>query len=77
MATKYRVKINSIATDGTNLFLEIGVFDGEHTFPPIRPSFPVGTTAATITAYVQQIADNTPTLAADIGDLVGSEVTQS
>lgn len=70
MANAYRVTITSISTDGTNLFLELSVFDGLHTFPLLRPAFPVGTSATTIRAYVQAIADNQPTLSQDIADLV-------
>lgn len=75
MANGYRVTIDSIASDGTNYYVEMRISDGTHTFPLIRPVFPVGTSAATITAYMQTIANNGPTLAADIGALVGSSVT--
>lgn len=71
----FKATINSIGTDQTNLFVEVSVFDGEHTLPPLRPVFPVGTSAATIRAYVQQIADNRPALAADIADIVGLTLT--
>ena len=74
---KYTVTVNSISTDDTNLFLEISIFDGEHTLPPLYPSFPVDTSATTIRAYLQQIADNAPALSADIAALVGTSVTQA
>jgi hypothetical protein len=77
MAVKFRVKVKSISTDGTNLFLEVEIFDGLHTLPPLRPSFPVETTAATIQSYLQTIADNRPSLPADIADLVNTEVVEA
>lgn len=70
MANAYSVTIKSIATDGTNLFVTISIFDGLHTLPDITPVFPVGTPAEDIRSYVQTIADNQPALAADLGDLV-------
>lgn len=73
MATK--VTVNSIATDGTNLFLEIMVFNGSETLPPMRPMFPVGTTVAAIQSYLSNIATNAPVLSRDIRELVGYTVT--
>lgn len=75
MANGYKVRIDSIATDGTNLFVTLNINDGAHALPPITPVFPVGTTAATITSYIQTIANNGPTLTSDIAALVGSSVT--
>lgn len=75
MANGYRVTIDSIASDGTNLFVEVRISSGTTTFPTIVPVFPVGTSAASITAYIQTIATNGPTLASDIAALVGSSVT--
>lgn len=75
MANGYRVTIDGIATDGTNLFLEVRISDGTRTFPTIRPMFPVGTSASTITSYIQTIATNGPTLTSDIAALVNSSVT--
>lgn len=75
MPSGYRVTIDSIASDGTNLFLEVRISSGSTTFPLIRPVFPVGTPASEITSYIQNIADNAPTLSADIAVLVGSSVT--
>ena len=77
MAAIYKVNLKSISTDGTTLFLEVGIFDGVHTFPTIRPSFSVGTSAATIDTYLQAIADERPVLAADIVVLVGKTYTQA
>jgi len=74
MANAYKVTIKSISTDGTNLFVEVSIFDGEHTLPSIFPVFPVGTTAATIRAYVQVIANNQPTLTRDLQDLVNLSI---
>lgn len=75
MPATYIVKVLSISTDGTNLFFEISIFDGEHTLPYLYPVFKVGTSAATITAYLQTIATNRPALTADIVALMGSQVT--
>ena len=77
MAVKYKVTIRSISTDGTNIYLEIEVFDGEHTLPTLRPSFDKNITAAEIDTYVQAIADAAPTLAESIYSLVGKVYTQS
>lgn len=74
MANPYKATIRSISTDGTNLFLEVEVFDGSRTLPYLYPTFPVGTAAATITSYVQTIANNQPALTADIEALVNSVV---
>ena len=73
----YSVKLNSISTDGTTLFLDISIFDGLRTFPPIKPSFTVGTSAATIDTFLQAIADEAPTLNATLAELVGKTYTQA
>lgn len=70
MANAYRVTVKSAVTDGTNIFLEVEIFSGTQTFQLIRPTFKFGTTAATIQAYLQTIANNQPALAADIGTLI-------
>ena len=72
MATK--VTIDSIASDGTNYYVEMRISDGLTTFPSVFPVFPVGTTASKITAYAQKIANNLPTLAADISAIAGTSV---
>lgn len=72
-----KATIKSIASDGTNYYLEVEVFNGDVTLPPLRPVFPVGTSAATINAYITAIANNRPTLAADIALLVNSSVSGS
>lgn len=74
MANPYSVSIRSISTDGTNLYVSIGIFDGLHTLPPIMPVFPVGTSAATIQSYMQNIANNQPTLTQDIANLVNTSI---
>lgn len=74
MANSYKVTIQSIATDGTNLFLEISISDGTKTMPTLRPVFPVGTSAADINAYAQAIANNQPILSADIVTLVNTSI---
>lgn len=77
MPSTYVVTVESIATDGTNLYLEVSVFDGEHTQPMLRPVFPVTATAATITAYLQTIANNRPALTDAIAALSRLRVTAS
>lgn len=74
MANAYTVTITNIATDGTNIYVDVSVCDGVHTMPPMRVTFPSGTAAATIQAYVQTIANNQPTLAGDVANLVNTTV---
>lgn len=75
MANGYSVTIDGITSDGTNLFVNIRISNGTSTFPEIQVIFPVGTAASVITAYIQTIATNGPTLTASIGALVGTQVT--
>lgn len=75
MANGYKVVISNITTDGTNLYVQVEINDGVHQMPSIIPVFPVGTAASVITAYIQQIANNAPTLDSGIAALVGSSVT--
>lgn len=75
MANGYKVRIESISTDGTNLYVTLNINDGAHRLPDITPVFVVGTSAATITAYAQTIATNGPTLTSDIAALVGTTVS--
>ncbi len=75
MANRYSVKIQSVATDGTNLFFEAAIFDGEHTYPTIYPVFPVNTSVAAVRAYFQTIADNQPVLDPDIAALINTTIT--
>ena len=74
MANAYTVFVISIATDGTNIFLEVQINTGSQTLPIIRPVFEVGTTYATIRNYLQTIANNQPTLASDLPPLVGATI---
>ena len=74
MANPYSVLIKSAIDDGTNIWVEMAIFDGLHTSQSIFPSWPHGTTAATIKAYAQVIANNQPTLDGSIGALVGTSV---
>jgi hypothetical protein len=71
----YTVTLLGIASDGSNLFLEVSISNGTTTMQTIRPVFDVSTTAATITAYLQAIATARPTLSTSIAALVGSSVT--
>ena len=75
MANGYKVRIDSIGTDGTNYFVTLSINDGVHALPPITPVFPVTMTVAQIDAYIQVIADNGSTLAADVAALSGKTYT--
>lgn len=74
MANPYSVTLRAAADDGTNTYCEMEITDGTRTFPLVRPAFPTGTSAATIKAYMLVIANNQPTLAADIQALVNVPV---
>lgn len=75
MANGYKLKVDSISTDGTDLFFVISINDGVHALPPITPMFPVGTSASKIDTYLQAIVDNGATLAFDIAALSGKTYT--
>lgn len=66
------VTLLSAASDGTNIFLEVQIFNGSTTSPLFKPIFEVGTTAATIAAYLQAIATARPVLDSSIAALVGT-----
>ncbi len=74
MANAYTVKVISIVSDGTNIFVECQINTGSQTLPIIRPTFPVGTPRATIVSYLQTIANNQPTLPSDLPDLVSATI---
>lgn len=74
MANAYKVTVKSAVSDGTNIFLDVEIFSGTQTYQMIHPAFAVGTTAATITAYLQTIANNQPTLAADVAAIINVPV---
>lgn len=71
MANGFKVRIESAVSDGTNIFLELKISSPTQTYPNIYPTFKVGTTAATIDAYCQSIANTGPTLASAISEIVG------
>lgn len=71
MANGFKVGVSSIATDGTNIYLNISIFDGAHTSPAINIAFPVGTPRSTITAYLANIVNSAPVLDPDIATLSG------
>lgn len=75
MANGFKLRIDSIATDGTNLFFTISVFNGTNTLPPITPIFDDATTAAQIDTYMQTIVDNGASLPAAMVPLVGKTYT--
>ena len=71
----YTVTVLSVATDGTNIFLEIQICNGPSTSAIIRPVFEVGTSAATIVTYLQAIATARPSLDSLVAALQGSTYT--
>lgn len=71
-----KVRIDTIASDGTNLYFEASISDGMRTFPPIRPSFSVEATVSEINTYFQTVANSAPTLAGNIQELAGKVYTQ-
>ena len=73
----YTVRINSISTDGTSLFINASVSDGTITFPDITPSFSVEDSVASINTYFQAIADGAPVLNAAIAQLAGKIYTEA
>ncbi len=72
-----KATIRSAASDGTNIFLEVEVYNGTITLPLLRPVFPVGTSASDIQTYLSNIANNRPTLAQDVAEMVNVTVTGS
>lgn len=70
-----RVTLKSAMSDGQNIFTEVEVYVNGVTLPIIRPVFKVGTTAATITTYLQTLANNATSLASDVVAIVGSSTT--
>lgn len=74
----FKVTVTNIISDGTNIYVSANIYDGgEKTMGPITPVFPSGTSAATIQAYLQVVANNRPTLAADVAALENSVITGS
>lgn len=72
MANPYSVTMRAAADDGTNTYCLMEITDGTRTMPVFQVTFPTGTTAAAIRAYMQTIANNQPTVAASIGALINS-----
>ena len=70
MANPFIVTPTSFAYDGTNIYMTFSLFDGLHTLSPMQASFPAGATAATITTYLQNVANNQPTLPRSIANLL-------
>lgn len=71
MANGFKVRIESVVSDGSNLFFTVKISSPTQTYELIRPVFKVGTTAAVIDAYLQTIADTGPTLVTAISEMVG------
>lgn len=74
MANGYKVRLESVVSDGTNIYTEMKISSPTQTLPLVRPAFPVGTTAATIVTYMQSIADSGAAIDSTIADLVGFNV---
>jgi len=74
MPNPYSVSIKGIISDGTNIYVEMAIFNGSSTSPSFFPMFPVGTTAGVIQAYAQVIANNQPALDPSLGALVNTTV---
>ncbi len=72
-----KATIRAAASDGTNIFLEVEVYNGDVTLPMLYPVFPVGTSASTIQTYLQTIANNRPSVAQGIAEMVNVPVTGS
>ena len=74
MANPYSVTLRSTADDGTNTYCFMEITDGNRTMTTFQVTFPTGTTAATIQAYMQTIANNQPTIGADIQTLISTAI---
>jgi hypothetical protein len=70
MANPFIVTPTQFGYDGTNIYMQFNLFDGLHTLPPMQASFPSNVTASTITTYLQNVANNQPTLPASIAALL-------
>jgi len=56
-------------TDGKNLFLEVEVFDGEHT-NKLHPIFPAGTTGESVISYMKELIEKEPVFPVDLASLI-------
>lgn len=74
MANGFRARIINAVSDGTNIFLDIETSSATRTHPLLTVQFKVGTTAATILAYLQTIADNGGVVADDVRAICGQYV---
>lgn len=68
------VTLKSAADDGTNTYLMIEITDGSRTMPQMQVAVPTGTTQALIRAYLQNIANNAPTVATAVQNLVNAPI---
>jgi hypothetical protein len=73
----FTAKVVSVVEDGTNIFLEVQLDSGTQTLPMIRPTFPAGTTYASIKTYLDNICNNAPALTASLAPLVSKTFTGS
>lgn len=69
------VVLRAAADDGISTYLFIEISDGSRTMPIIQASLPTGTTQALVRRFLQNIANNAPTVAAAIQPLVGVTIT--
>lgn len=74
MANPYSATLRAAADDGTNTYLLIEVTDGTRTMPLIQIVVPTGTSATAIQTYMQNIANNQPTVAATLQNIINQPV---
>lgn len=67
------VTIAGANSDGKNLFIDVEVFDGEHT-NRFETTWPVGTKSKEITDYAESIIEKNPKLEADIVGLMNKKI---
>lgn len=59
--------------DGKNLYLEVEVFDGEHT-NRFEPVFPIDTSADEVTDYLKSIIEKNPKLPTELVQLLQRKI---
>lgn len=73
----YRLRVKSISTDGTSVYITASLSDGPTTFPDITPVFSAQESAANVDTYMQAIVDAQPALSAGLKELAGKVYTQA
>lgn len=74
MANPYSVTLRAAADDGTNTYLLIEITDGSRTMPLIQATLPTGTSASAIQTFMQNIANNQPTVSSTVQALINVPV---